>query len=79
VEAEKTNTLQAMSADEKKAALRFCETCDDDEGYDVPRPMMKRLESLGLVIDKKFGRFGQTELLLDVRDDLEAWALVHNA
>jgi len=79
MEAEKTNLLQAMSDVEKKAALRFCETCDDDEGYDVPRTMMKQLETLGLVIDKKFGRFGQTELLLDVRDDLEAWALVHNA
>ena len=41
--------------------------------------MMKRLETFGLVIDKKFGRFEQTELLLDVRDELEAWALVHNA
>ena len=79
MEAEKTNLLQAMSDAEKKAALRFCETCDDDEGYDVPRTMMKQLEKLGLVIDKKFGRFGQTELLLDLRDDLEAWALVHNA
>ena len=39
---------------------------------------MKRLEALGLVIDKKFGRFEQTDLLLDIRDDLEAWALVHN-
>ena len=79
MEAEKTNLLQAMSDEEKAAALRFCETCDDDEGYDVPRPMMKRLETRGLVIDKLFGRFEQTDLLLDVRDDLEAWALVHNA
>ena len=79
MEAEKTTLMQAMSDTEKVAALRFCETCDDDEGYDVPRQMMKRLETFGLVIDKKFGRFEQTELLLDVRDDLEAWALVHNA
>ena len=79
MEAERTNPLQAMSNAEKAAALRFCETCDDDEGYDVPRQMMKRLETFGLVIDKKFGRFEQTELLLDVRDDLEAWELVHNA
>lgn len=76
MEAEEANLLQAMTDAEKKAALRFCDTCDDDEGYDVPRPMMKRLETLGLVIDKKFGRFEQTELLLNMRDDIEA--LVHN-
>ncbi len=34
--------------------------------------MMKRLEVLGLVVDKKFGRFEQTDLLLDIRDALEA-------
>lgn len=76
MEAEKANLLQVMTDDEKKAALRFCDTCDDDEGYDVPRPMMKRLETLGLVIDKKFGRFEQTKLLLDVRDSIET--VVHN-
>lgn len=79
MEAEKPNPLQTMSDDEKNAALRFCEICDDDEGYDVPRQMMKRLAAHGLVIDKLFGRFEQTDLLLDIRDDLEAWALVHNA
>lgn len=76
MEAEEANLLQAMTDAEKKAALRFCDTCDDDEGYDVPRPMMKRLETLGLVIDKKFGRFEQTKLLLDVRDSIET--VVHN-
>ena len=78
MEAEKPNPLQAMSDDEKSAALRFCETCDDSEGYDVPRPMMMRLAAHGLVIDRLFGRFEQTDMLLDIRDDLEAWALVHN-
>lgn len=71
--------LCKMTDAEKSGALRFCKTCDDGDGYDVPRPMMKRLETLGLVIDKKFGRFEQTDLLLDIRDNLEAWALVHNA
>lgn len=78
MEAEKMNLLQAMGDDEKAAALRFCETCDDGEGYDVPRQMMLKLAAHGLVIDKLFGRFEQTNLLLDIRDDLEAWALVHN-
>ncbi|OJW46203.1 MAG: hypothetical protein BGO63_03795 [Candidatus Accumulibacter sp. 66-26] len=67
-----TEVLAQMSEEEKRAALRFCETCDDDEGYDVPRLMMKRLEALGLVGDKKFGRFEQTDLLLDIRETLEA-------
>jgi len=64
--------LDWMSPEEVRAAVRFCETCDDDEGYDVPRAMMKRLEALGLVADKKFGRFEQTSLLLDIREALEA-------
>lgn len=63
--------LEWMTPDEMRAAVRFCETCDDDEGCDVPRPMMKRLETLGLVVDKKFGRFEQTLLLLHMRDALE--------
>lgn len=70
--------LETMTDVEKKAALRFCETCDDNEGYDVPRPLMKRLEALGLVIDKKFGRFEQTDLLLEIRDALEAWGMTSN-
>ena len=71
--------LKTMTDDEKKAALRFCDTCDDNEGYDVSRPMMKRLEALGLVIDKKFGRFEQTNLLLEIRDALENWSMTSNA
>lgn len=72
------DVLCLLTDKEKSAALRFCETCDDGEGYDVPRTMMKRLEELGLVIDKKFGRFEQTDLLLDIRDDIEQWSLMHN-
>lgn len=64
--------LDWMSPQEVRAAVRFCETCDDDEGYDVPRAMMKRLEAVGLVVDKRFGRFEQTTLLLDIREALEA-------
>lgn len=63
--------LADMSSDEKRAALRFCETCDDDEGYDVPKLLMKRLVALGLVADKKFGRYEQTSSLLNIRDRLE--------
>ena len=73
-----TFCLHKMSPEEVRAAVRFCETCDDNEGYDVPRAMMKRLEALGLVADKRFGRFEQTVLLLEMRDRLEA-ELVANA
>lgn len=63
--------LATMSEDDKRAALRFCETCDDDQGYDLPRAAMTRLATLGLVADKHFGRYEQTDLLLDIRDRLE--------
>jgi hypothetical protein len=50
----------SLTDDEKKAALRFCETCEDGEGYDVPKPMMKRLAALGLVVYKGFGVYEGT-------------------
>ena len=34
---------------ELKAFNRFNETCEDGEGYDVPKDMMKRLADIGLV------------------------------
>lgn len=39
-----------ITGEEKKAALRFWETSEDGQGYDVPKPMMKRLAVLGLVV-----------------------------
>lgn len=66
------NEIQQFSTEEIRAATRFCENCDDNEGYDVPKPMMKRLAELGLVVDKKFGRYEQTTLLLDLREALAA-------
>lgn len=70
--------VMRLDSDEIAAAIRFCETCDDNEGYDIPRKMMKRLELNGLVIDKKFGRFEQTDLLVSIRDELTAF-LPYNA
>lgn len=58
-----------LTTEERKAALRFCETCQDDEGYDVPKPMMKRLAALGLVEYKGFGRYQQTDALLKLESD----------
>lgn len=58
-----------LTLEERAAALRFCETCQDDEGYDVPRPMMKRLAELGLVEYKGFGRYEQTDTILKLESD----------
>lgn len=38
-----------LSDAERDAALRFIETCEDAEGYDVPKSMMRRLAVAGLV------------------------------
>lgn len=53
----------AITEEEKKAALRFCETSEDGEGYDVPKPMMKRLAELGLVTHKGRGWYEGTPAL----------------
>lgn len=53
----------ALTDEEKNAALRFCETCEDGEGYDVPKPMMKRLAELGLVVHKGGGWYEGTPAL----------------
>lgn len=38
-------------------------TCEDGEGYDVPKPMMKRLAELGLVVHKGGGWYEGTPAL----------------
>lgn len=50
-----TGQVLVLTDEEKNAALRFCETCEDGEGYDVPKAMMKRLGELGLVVHKGGG------------------------
>ena len=44
-----------LTEEEKKAALRFCETCEE--------PMMKRLKELGLVVHKGGGWYEGTPAL----------------
>lgn len=61
-----------LSEDELAAAMRFCETCEDGEGYDVPKPMMKRLAELGLVVYCHFGRYAGTPLLDRLQEEHEA-------
>ena len=60
--------MTELSADERAAARRFCETCEDGQEYDVPQAMMRRLEEVGLVIYGGRGRFEQTEELVCLFD-----------
>ena len=50
-----------LSYEEAVALLRFNETCEDGEGYDVPKPMMGRLAEIGVVNRKTFGIYQITE------------------
>jgi hypothetical protein len=59
----------ALTDEERTAALRFCETCEDGEGYDVPKPMMKRLAELCLVVHKGGGRYESTAALEQLQTD----------
>lgn len=38
-----------LSEDEVMALLRFEETCEDGQSYDVPTPMMKSLAKIGVL------------------------------
>lgn len=62
--------LSAMTDAEKKAAARFNETTEDGEGYDVSKPMMRRLRELGLVRHCGGGYYEQTDLMLDLEGAL---------
>jgi len=46
-----------LNADELAALRRFNETCEDGEGYDVPKEMMRRLTAIGAVEWKGFSRY----------------------
>lgn len=41
--------MTTLTPEERAAALRFIECCEDNEGHDVPKPMMRRLTVLGYV------------------------------
>ena len=43
-----------LSDEEQVALLRFNETCEDGQGYDVKTSMMSRLAEIG-VVSRKFG------------------------
>lgn len=41
--------------------MRFQETTEDDEGYDIGKPAIKRLAELGVVQSHGFGKYSLTE------------------
>lgn len=53
---------------------RFCECCEDNEGYDVPKERMRDLKAAGLVSGGRFGWYTLTDEGQRVRD---AWYGIH--
>lgn len=54
-----------LTGDELKALLRFSETCEDGECYDVPVEMMDRLEKIG-VVRRLHGDYFETTVFGDL-------------
>ena len=46
----------------------FCDCCDDDEGYDVPKERMRSLKALGLVEGGRGGWYSLTDAGQRVHD-----------
>lgn len=61
-------SLDLMNADEMAALRRFDETCQDGEGYDVPKTMMQRLAAIGVVRRTSGSYYETTEFGLRVLD-----------
>ncbi|POA45579.1 hypothetical protein C1893_23270 [Pseudomonas sp. MPR-ANC1] len=52
----------ALTEQQRTDVLRFHETCEDDQGYDVPKARMKSLARVGLVRSLGFGRYEMTDV-----------------
>lgn len=48
---------EQIAPEELAAFHRFCECCEDGEGYDVDAPMMRTLWKKGLLRHLGFGRY----------------------
>ena len=51
-----------ITAHHTEDLLRFFDTCEDDQGYDVPKPRMKSLARVGLIRSTGFSRYEITDL-----------------
>lgn len=61
-------SLSLVSDEDIKHLMRFHETTEDGEGYDVPKPIMKRLASIGLIGHSSAGRYFITDFGQSVID-----------
>lgn len=52
---------ELLNAEELAALRRFNETCEDGEGYDVPKEMMKRLAEIGVIYRRSGAYYQFTE------------------
>lgn len=50
-----------ITAQQEEDILRFFDTCEDGQGYDVPKPRMKSLARLGLIRSTGFSRYEITD------------------
>jgi hypothetical protein len=53
--------MSEYTPEEVKSARRFLETCEDGEGYDIPKTMMRQLALKGLVKHVGFGIYEATD------------------
>ncbi len=51
-----------ITAQQERDILRFRDTCEDDQGYDVPKDRMKSLARLGLIRPTGFSRYEITDV-----------------
>lgn len=51
-----------ISEQQERDILRFLDTCEDDQGYDVPKYRMKSLARLGLIRPTGFSRYEITDV-----------------
>lgn len=63
-----------LNAEELAGLRRFKETCDDGEGYDVPKAMMQRLAEIGVVRRTSGSYYETTDFGLRVLEPTEAGA-----
>jgi hypothetical protein len=64
----------AITEQQRTDVLRFHETCEDDQGYDVPKARMKSLARVGLVRSLGFGRYEFTDAGLALVEAMQAAA-----
>jgi hypothetical protein len=62
----------SLSEQQSRDLLRFHETTEDDQGYDVPAERMKSLAALGLIRSKGFRRYEFTDVGDSVVERLNA-------